>query len=155
MHCFGAKYKLQGWTADVKEMKLNLKITKNYWHASCCVSETCNPKLSVELEIHSALQQHKEGEKDERWGHLRGWLLWGQVACFELFHSWICLIPKNWLQTLMILFSAWGPPPRKYVCNICVVEVPCYDTLEKHKRGKEHIKREKDLEVCFQKFTST
>lgn len=42
--------------------------------------------------------------------------------------------------------SAWGPPARKYVCEICVVEVPCYDTLVKHKRGKEHIKREKDLE---------
>jgi len=42
--------------------------------------------------------------------------------------------------------SAWGPPPQKYICDICVVEVPCYDTLEKHKRGKDHIKREKDLE---------
>ena len=42
--------------------------------------------------------------------------------------------------------SAWGTPPRKYVCEICVVEVPCYDTLVKHKQGKEHIKREKDLE---------
>ena len=31
-----------------------------------------------------------------------------------------------------------------------MVEVPCYDTLVKHKRGKEHIKREKDLEACFQ-----
>ena len=47
------------------------------------------------------------------------------------------------------LFSAWGPPPQKYICDICVVEVPCYDTLEKHKRGKDHIKREKDLEECF------
>jgi len=42
--------------------------------------------------------------------------------------------------------SAWSPSARKYVCEICVVEVPCYDTLVKHKRGKEHIKREKDLE---------
>ena len=50
----------------------------------------------------------------------------------------------------MIIFSAWGPPARKYVCEICVVEVPCYDTLVKHKHGKEHIKREKDLEACFQ-----
>ena len=50
----------------------------------------------------------------------------------------------------MILFSAWGPPAQKYVCEICVVEVPCYDTLVKHKRGKEHIKREKDLEASFQ-----
>ena len=50
----------------------------------------------------------------------------------------------------MMLFSAWGPPAQKYVCEICVVEVPCYDTLVKHKRGKEHIKREKDLEACFQ-----
>jgi len=41
---------------------------------------------------------------------------------------------------------AWGQPPRKYACEICVVEVPCYDTLVKHKQGKEHIKREKDLE---------
>ena len=31
-----------------------------------------------------------------------------------------------------------------------MVEVPCYDTLVKHKRGKEHIKREKDLEASFQ-----
>ena len=50
----------------------------------------------------------------------------------------------------MILFSAWGPPAQKYVCEICVVEVPCYDTLVKHKCGKEHIKREKDLEASFQ-----
>jgi len=42
--------------------------------------------------------------------------------------------------------SAWGPPPRKYRCEICVVDVPCYDTLVKHKLGKDHIKREKDLE---------
>ena len=47
------------------------------------------------------------------------------------------------------MFSAWGPPPPKYICDICVVEVPCYDTLEKHKRGKDHIKREKDLEECI------
>ena len=42
--------------------------------------------------------------------------------------------------------SAWGPPPRKYTCHICVVDVPCEDTLRKHKLGKDHMKREKDLE---------
>ena len=45
--------------------------------------------------------------------------------------------------------SAWGPPPRKYTCHICVVDVPCEDTLRKHKLGKDHMKREKDLEACF------
>ena len=43
--------------------------------------------------------------------------------------------------------SAWGRPPPKYTCDICVVTVPCYDTLVKHRQGKEHIKREMDMEV--------
>jgi len=42
--------------------------------------------------------------------------------------------------------GAWGRPPPKYTCDICVVTVPCYDTLVKHRQGKEHIKREMDME---------
>ena len=138
MHCFGAKYKQLRW-ADT-------------WHISSCIADACNPELAVPGGIHLAPQQLGEGERDESWGELWGWLLRGQVDCLGLFIFKFAWSLKIDTETTIILFSAWSPSARKYVCEICVVEVPCYDTLVKHKRGKEHIKREKDLEAWLNKY---
>ena len=35
---------------------------------------------------------------------------------------------------------------RKYRCDLCLVDVPCQATLDIHTRGKNHIKREKQLQ---------
>lgn len=34
---------------------------------------------------------------------------------------------------------------HRYQCKLCLIEVPCQDTLDNHMRGKDHIKREKQL----------
>merc|ERR1719446_995912 len=35
---------------------------------------------------------------------------------------------------------------QRYQCKLCLIEVPCQDTLDNHMRGKDHIKREKQLQ---------
>ena len=35
---------------------------------------------------------------------------------------------------------------QRFRCQLCLIEVPCQDTLNNHMRGKDHIKREKQLE---------
>ena len=34
---------------------------------------------------------------------------------------------------------------QRFRCQLCLIEVPCQDTLNNHMRGKDHIKREKQL----------
>ena len=120
-------------------------------------SWTCSPVRSPRGS--TAPQGGTEGWKQRRIARTGRFFIWGQVDYFELFycHTFALKLKiRPAITMLFILFSAWGPPPRKYRCEICVVEVPCYDTLAKHKLGKDHIKREQDLEACFQtKFKVT
>ena len=40
----------------------------------------------------------------------------------------------------------WGREVPHYRCAICLVKVPCADTLASHLRGKDHMKRCKQVE---------
>ena len=40
----------------------------------------------------------------------------------------------------------WGREVPQYRCAVCLVEVPCADTLASHLRGKDHMKRCKQVE---------
>ena len=35
---------------------------------------------------------------------------------------------------------------QRFRCDLCLIDVPCRDTLDNHMRGKDHIKRVKQLE---------